>query len=118
MPFGVCDVLITDGFSGNILLKTMEGIGMFFAKSLKDIIYKNAKTKMAGLLIKNEMNAFRKMIDYNETGGAPLLGISKPVLKAHGSSNAKAIVGAVRQAVNYVEGDCCGYISLQLKTEN
>ncbi|MCL2546687.1 MAG: phosphate acyltransferase PlsX [Oscillospiraceae bacterium] len=114
MPFGVCDVLISDGFSGNILLKTMEGVGLFFAKSLKDIIYKNGKTKIAGALLKKDMAAFKKMMDYTETGGAPLLGIAKPVIKAHGSSNAKAICGAIRQAKNYAAGNACGYIQEQL----
>jgi glycerol-3-phosphate acyltransferase PlsX len=120
VPFGACDVLVADGFNGNILLKTMEGIGMFFAGSLKSIFYKNFKNKMAGALLKKDMNAFKKMMDYTETGGAPLLGISKPVIKAHGSSNAKAIVGAMRQAVRYAEGGACGQLTQELakKKEN
>ena len=114
VPFGACDVLVTDGFSGNILLKTMEGIGLFFAKSLKGIIYKNVKTKMAGALLKKDMAEFKKMMDYTETGGAPLLGISKPVIKAHGSSNAKAVVGAMRQAIHYAGGAACAHIAAEM----
>ncbi len=121
VPFGACDVLVADGFSGNILLKTMEGIGLFFAQALKNILYKNMKTKIAGALIQNDMSDFKKMMDYTETGGAPLLGIAKPVIKAHGSSNAKAIVGAIRQAVQYTAGDACGVIAealAQLKSDS
>jgi len=117
VPYGACDVIIADGFAGNILLKTMEGVGMFFAKSLKEIIYKNAKTKTAGLLLKKDMAIFKKMMDYAETGGAPLLGISKPVIKAHGSSDARAIGGAIRQAVRYTKGGACDEIATNVGTK-
>ena len=100
---GTCDVVVSDGYSGNIMLKTMEGVGIYFSRLLKGMFYKNILTKLAALLVKGELNKIKKLMDYTETGGAPLMGISKPVIKAHGSSNAKALKNAVRQAVIYHE---------------
>ncbi len=101
--FGAADVVVTDGFSGNILLKTMEGAGLFFIGALKDIFMKSVKTKLAAGLVKNDLRGFKKMLDYTEYGGAPFLGVSQPVIKAHGSSNDRAICSAIRQAVNFAE---------------
>lgn len=98
---GGADVVVTDGFSGNILLKAMEGTGIFFTSELKRIFTKNLMTKLAALIVQKEIKAFKKSIDYREVGGTVLLGISKPVIKAHGSSDAKAIFSAIRQAKNY-----------------
>lgn len=95
---GEADVIVADGFSGNILLKTMEGTGAFFAGQLKEMFYANLLTKIAGLLVKPGITAFKKKMDYAETGGAVLLGLSKPVIKAHGSSKARAVKSAIRQA--------------------
>ena len=105
MPFGVCDVLVTDGFTGNILLKSIEGMGKFFMKTLKNVFYENIITKIAALLVKNKIGGLKKQFDSSEHGGAPLLGISKPVFKAHGSSDARAVMNAVRQAKNFVENN-------------
>ena len=104
---GVCDVLVSDGFTGNILLKAIEGMGIFFMKELKNIFYKNAKTKLAAAAIKGDLSELKKMVDSSEVGGTPLLGITKPVIKAHGSSNAYAIRSAVRQAMNTVRSGVC-----------
>jgi len=101
--FGEVDVVVADGFSGNILLKTLEGAGMYFASILKGMFTKNLGTKLAAALVKPGLREFKKLLDYTETGGAPLLGIAKPVIKAHGSSNAKAIRGAVRQAMLFAQ---------------
>ena len=103
VPLGAADVIVADGFTGNILLKTMEGVGLFFAGELKSIFLKNAASKLAALLVRDGIRSFKKKIDYNETGGAPLLGIAKPVIKAHGSSKAKTFESAIAQAVTYVE---------------
>ncbi len=103
VPLGAADVIVADGFTGNILLKTMEGVGLLFAGELKSIFLKNAASKLAALLVRDGIRSFKKKMDYNETGGAPLLGIAKPVIKAHGSSKAKTFESAIAQAVTYVE---------------
>lgn len=96
-----CDVLVTDGFTGNILLKCVEGMGKMMLSTMKDIFYADAVSKISGLLIKGKIADVKKRFDPSEYGGAPLLGISKPVIKAHGSSNANAVKNAIRQAINY-----------------
>jgi len=103
VPFGSCDVLVTDGFTGNVLLKFTEGFGSFMLKKLKTTFTKNLKTKLSALALSSEVKALKKEFDASEYGGAPLLGISKPVIKAHGSSDAVAVKNAVRQAISYSE---------------
>ena len=101
IPQNACDVLVTDGFTGNILLKNIEGMGKLMMSTLKGLFTSNLGTKMAYLLTKKQLGAVKKNFDSSEHGGAPLLGISKPVIKAHGSSNAKAFKNAIRQAAAY-----------------
>lgn len=103
IPFGVCDVLVTDGFTGNIVLKYTEGFGKFFMKTLKGLYSKNTRSKMSFLAMKGQIMGIKKQFDASEYGGAPLLGLSKPVIKAHGSSDAKAIKNAVKQAIAFIE---------------
>lgn len=103
IPFGACDILVTDGFTGNIILKYTEGFGKFFMKTLKTLYSKNARSKMSFLAMKGQIMELKKQFDSSEYGGAPLLGLSKPVLKAHGSSDARAIENAVRQAVTFCD---------------
>lgn len=103
VPFGVCDVLVTDGYTGNIFLKSVEGMGKFMMNLLKDVLYTNLATKVSALTMKDKLHSIKHRFDTSEHGGAPLLGISKPVIKAHGSSDAKAIKNAVRQAINFVK---------------
>ena len=103
MPFDVCDVLVTDGFTGNILLKTVEGVGKMILSKIKGVFYTNAVTKMAALAVKPHLAGMKKDLDPSETGGAPILGLSKPVIKAHGSSDAKAFKNAIRQAIGFAE---------------
>ena len=103
VPFGVCDVLVTDGFTGNIFLKSVEGMGKFLLGTLKDVLTTNLVTKVSTLTMKEKIKDMKKRFDSSEHGGAPILGICKPVIKAHGSSNAKAIKNAVRQAIFFVE---------------
>lgn len=114
VAFGVADVVVSDGYSGNVFLKTMEGVGLYFADMLKDLFYKNALTKISALMVKNGLRTFKKTLDYAETGGSPLLGLQKPVIKAHGSSNAKAIKNAIRQARDFAAGDVIGDIQATL----
>ncbi|MBE6766710.1 MAG: phosphate acyltransferase PlsX [Ruminococcaceae bacterium] len=108
---GECDAVITDGFTGNIALKLIEGVTSSFFKLLKGVFYKNLKTKLAALTLKGGLSEVKKKADYEEVGGAPLLGCSKPVIKAHGSSKAMAIKNAIHQAVLYTEKDVIGQIS-------
>ena len=96
---GGCDVIVTDGFSGNILLKTMEGVGSFAGSALKSMFKKNLLTKLAALAVMPGLNAFKDKLDPNKVGGTAFIGISRPVIKAHGSSNAEAIENAMGQAV-------------------
>ena len=103
VPFGVCDVLVTDGFTGNIFLKCIEGMGKFLMGTLKDVLTTNLVTKVSTLTMKDKIKDMKRRFDASEHGGAPILGISKPVIKAHGSSDAKAIKNAVRQAIFFVE---------------
>ena len=103
VPLNVCDVLVTDGFTGNIFLKSVEGMGKFMMGLLKDVLKTNIATMASALTMKNKLSDIKHRFDTSEHGGAPLLGISKPVIKAHGSSDAKAIKNAVRQAIHFVE---------------
>ncbi len=96
---GACDVIVADGFSGNVMLKSIEGAGKMLGGMLKSMLMKNAGTKAAALLLRGELKEFKKTLDPNEVGGTALLGISKPVIKAHGSSNDAAFCSAVRQAI-------------------
>ena len=102
---GVCDVLVTDGFSGNILLKTMEGTAMYITGELKNVFYGSLRGKLAGLLVKKDMRGFKKKLDYREVGGTVFLGITKPVVKAHGSCDARAMKNAIAQAVKLASSD-------------
>ena len=104
VPFGECEVVVSDGFTGNVLLKLYEGMGSYFSHTLKDMLTSNLGGKLAALMIMPKIKEFRKKMDYKEVGGAVLLGISKPVIKAHGSSDGKAFYNAIRQAKNCVEG--------------
>ncbi len=100
VPMGDVDVVVCDGFSGNVLLKTIEGTAMFLGSVVSKMFKKNAISKLAAALVMKDIKAFKKLMDYREIGGTQFLGIKKPVIKAHGSSDAKAFYNAVRQAVD------------------
>jgi glycerol-3-phosphate acyltransferase PlsX len=104
IPEGNIDVVVCDGFTGNIILKVFEGVAQSIFDTLKIEIMASLRTKIGGLLLKPVFKNFKKKFDYTEYGGAILLGVNGPVIKAHGSSNAKAIKNAVRQAVLCIEG--------------
>ena len=99
--YGEVDVIVADGYSGNIFLKTMEGVGGFLAGELKKMFKKSLVTKLGALCVKDGLMSFKKLMDSGEVGGTALLGISKPVIKAHGSSNDYAIKNAIRQAAAF-----------------
>lgn len=108
MPKGECHVVVTDGFTGNIALKLYEGMGSFFAKKLK-WIFSGAGT-LGALFSLGKIKTFKKQMDYKEVGGSALLGVKKPVIKAHGSSDGTAFFNAVRQAKRCVDGNVTGEI--------
>ena len=102
---GACDVLVCDGFSGNVLLKSLEGMAAFLMSELKKMYKRNIFTKASALVVKKSFGGLKAKMNPDSIGGTVLLGISKPVIKAHGSSNADAISNAIRQAVSAVEAD-------------
>ncbi len=103
LPTAPCDVVVTDGFTGNITLKLIEGVSKFFFGYMKKMYTHNVLTKMSYLAMKDQLREMKHNFDASEYGGAPLLGLQKPVIKAHGSSDAKAIMNAVRQAEAFVK---------------
>ncbi len=102
---GGCDVLVADGFSGNVLLKTVEGMGSFLGREIKGMFLKNIRTKLAALLMKQGIAEFKEKLDPDTIGGTPFLGLTRPVIKAHGSSGARAIENAIYQAAKAAEGN-------------
>lgn len=101
------DVIVADGFSGNVLLKSIEGTASYMAHMMKDMFKRNVLSKIGYLLCKRGVNEIRKTMDYREIGGSMLVGLNKPVIKAHGSSDALAVLGAVKQAITAVESGFC-----------
>ena len=99
VPLGAVDVVVCDGFAGNVLLKSIEGTAMFMGSLISRMFKKSVFSKLAAALVMKDIKAFKKMLDYREIGGTPFLGIRKPVIKAHGSSDALAFRNAVRQAM-------------------
>jgi len=100
---GGADVIVADGYTGNIMLKSVEGVGKFLLKELKKMFLSGTRTKVAAALVKGDMGRMKKLVDPSEVGGTPFLGISKPVVKAHGSSDARAVTNAILRAVEYAE---------------
>lgn len=117
IPRGDIDVVVTDGFTGNVILKLIEGTVETIFSVLKEGIMSSIKTKLGGMLLKPVFRNFKKAYDYTEYGGAVLLGLNAPVIKAHGSSNAKAIKNAVRQAISCVEGNITEIIRTKLESQ-
>lgn len=105
VPLGEVDVVVCDGFSGNVLLKSIEGTAMFMGSMMKKIFKKNMFTKLGYLLCKGGVGKMMKMMDYREIGGTQFLGIQKPVIKAHGASDALAFRNAIGQAMTAAQGD-------------
>ncbi|MGB9678988.1 MAG: phosphate acyltransferase PlsX [Thermoanaerobacteraceae bacterium] len=115
IPLGVAEVVSCDGFVGNAILKSMEGTASVISHLLKEELKRNIFTKFGALFIMNGLKRITKKMDYTEHGGAPLLGIKKPVIKAHGSSKAKAIFNAIRQAKNFVDNDVLSHIEKEIE---
>ena len=100
---GRVDVVVTDGFTGNVLLKGTESVIKYMMKSLKGVFYKSTKNKLAAAVLKKDLGEMKKSMDVNEVGGTAFVGIGKPVIKAHGSSNAASFFAAIRQAKAFAE---------------
>ena len=105
VPLGAVDVVVCDGFSGNVLLKSIEGTAMFVGSLMKKMFKKNALSKLGYLLCSSGVKDMMKLLDYHEIGGTQLLGIQKPVIKAHGASDRLAFRNAIRQAMEAAEND-------------
>lgn len=105
LPNGIVDIIVCDGFVGNVVLKLTEGMAMSIFSILKDGFMKNFRTKIAAMLIKSELKNIKSRMDYREYGGAPLLGTKKPIVKAHGSSDAYAIKNGINQLKRFIEND-------------
>ena len=100
VPLGAVDVVVCDGFAGNVLLKSIEGTAMFMGSLMSKMFKKNIFSKLAAMLVMKDIKAFKKLLDYREIGGTQFLGIKKPVIKAHGSSDERAFRNAVKQAMD------------------
>ena len=98
VPLGAVDVVVCDGFAGNVLLKSIEGTAMFMGSLMSKMFKKNLLSKIAAMFVMKDIKAFKKLLDYREIGGTQFLGIQKPVIKAHGSSDQIAFRNAIRQA--------------------
>lgn len=114
---GSVDVVVCDGFSGNLVLKASEGVAQTITKILKQEIQKTLWTKIGALLMRKSFQTLKSRIDHSEYGGAPLLGVNKPVIISHGSSNARAIECAIYQAIHAINGDICTKIQQALKKD-
>ncbi|MPW26051.1 phosphate acyltransferase PlsX [Alkalibaculum sp. M08DMB] len=111
IPEGNADILVCDGFTGNIILKLMEGLGLFIFDALKKSIISSTRAKIGGLLLKPALKIFKKRFDYTEVGGAPLLGVNGGIIKAHGNSDRKAIYNAIKQGIEFQEKNIIDKIS-------
>ncbi|UOR12762.1 phosphate acyltransferase PlsX [Halobacillus amylolyticus] len=112
---GAADVVITDGFTGNVTLKTIEGTALTMFSMIKQTFMSNFKTKLAAGLAKNDLRQLKTKLDYSEYGGAGLFGLAAPVIKAHGSSNERAVYNAIRQACHMIEQNVSSTIANSMK---
>lgn len=115
IAFGAADVIVADGFTGNVILKMYEGVAKMITNELKAMFKKNPISMLSYLGVKSGMDDFKEKMNYKKYGGAPIIGVQKTVIKAHGSSDAYAIENAVRQAIDCVNGDVAGEIAAALR---
>ena len=114
IPDGVCDVVVCDGFTGNMILKTYEGVATVLMNQVKHMFADSTKGKLAAALVMKDLKSMKTRLDYNTYGGAPILGASKPVFKAHGDAKARTIKNAIRLCIDYVNADAIAEISSAL----
>ena len=115
VPMGEVDVVVCDGFAGNVLLKSIEGTAMFMGSLISKMFKKSLLSKLAAALVMKDIKAFKKLLDYREIGGTQFLGIKKPVIKAHGSSDVLAFRNAVKQAMDAAGSDISEELEQGLK---
>lgn len=115
IPLDAGDVIVADGFTGNIILKMFEGVVIMLMGKMKDIFTKSALNKLAAAIVLKDIKMLKKTMDYNEYGGAPLMGCAKPVFKAHGSAKAKTFYNAIRLLKAYVEGNVVDEIAASVE---
>ncbi len=118
LPFGSCDVLVCDGFMGNVALKIIEGMAKFMGHCIKGIFHANPLTKLGGALTLKQTKALKAQVDPSEYGGAPFLGLAKPVVKAHGSSDAYSFRSAIKQVLKYCQGGAIDKIAAVMASKN
>ena len=117
VPLDRCEVLVADGFTGNIILKTYEGVASEMMSKIKGVFSKSLKNKIAAAVVLKDMKLLKKTFDHNEYGGAAILGCAKPVFKAHGSAKEKTVRNAVALTKKYVEENVIGEITKVLENE-
>lgn len=115
IPFGDADVIVADGFTGNLILKMYEGVAKVLMNGMKDAFMKNTLSKLAYLGVKSSIDDMKKQFDYKEYGGAVMLGVKKPVIKAHGSADANTFKNAIKQAVWFLENELIANIEKTLE---
>ena len=111
IPKGICDVVVCDGFTGNLILKTYEGVAITLMKKIKHMFADSVKGKLAAGLVMKDIKDLKTRFNYNAYGGAPIWGASKPVFKAHGDSKAVTLKNAVRLSMEYVKANAIEEIS-------
>lgn len=115
LPLGDVDVILADGFVGNVILKLTEGMAISMFSRLKEVFLVDAKSKIGAMLLKPQIKKLRAKMDYREYGGAPLLGTKMPVVKAHGSSDAYAFKNGINQLIKFIEKDIIKIIENNMK---
>ncbi|MDR0885566.1 MAG: phosphate acyltransferase PlsX [Clostridiales Family XIII bacterium] len=115
VPFGEADVIVCDGLVGNVILKLTEGLALSILSLLKQKFMTNVKTKLAAVMLGKQMGEMKKEFDYSEYGGAPILGIKKPIIKVHGSATANMVKSGIISALPYIEKDVVGTITEHVK---
>ncbi|MBE7030870.1 MAG: phosphate acyltransferase PlsX [Ruminococcaceae bacterium] len=105
LPYADADIVVADGFTGNVVLKLYEGLGLYFGRQIKGMFMKNLFSKLAALTMKGSIREFKDKMDYTEYGGAPLLGVKKPVFKTHGSSKSKEFYYTIEKVKRFAENN-------------
>ena len=114
VPTGVCDIIVCDGFTGNVILKLTEGVSLSIFKLIKDVLKSGAKAMLGGALVKSKLTALKDEFDYEEYGGAPVLGVNGPVIKMHGSSTARAVKSAIIRGLPYARENVVDIIKQEM----
>lgn len=118
IPYGDADVVVADGFTGNLILKTYEGVAKVLMQGIKDAFMKSTISKLSYLGVKSGIHDMKTQFDYKEYGGAVMLGVKKPVVKAHGSADARTFKNAIKQSVWFLQTDLIEKIENELSKEN